>query len=266
MENGIFCRKGIKKMSKIIDTHTHIYDKQFEEDFDDVMKRIEDELEGIVSIGFDLESSIKSIELANRYSFVNAVIGVHPVDIKKYNDKVEKELERLALTEKKVVAIGEIGLDYHWMEDPKDVQIAGFRKQMELAERVKKPVVIHTREALQDTLDVLKDYKNVGGILHCYPGSLEAAKPFLDRYYLGIGGTLTFKNNKKTKELVKELPLEKIVLETDCPYLTPVPFRGKRNEPIYTRYVAEEVARIKEISVEEVIRVTTENAKKIYEI
>jgi len=251
-------------MSKIIDTHTHIYDKQFEEDFDDVMKRIEDELEGIVSIGFDLESSLKSIELANRYSFVNAVIGVHPVDIKKYNDKVEKELERLALTEKKVVAIGEIGLDYHWMEDPKDVQIAGFRKQMELAERVKKPVVIHTREALQDTLDVLKDYKNVGGILHCYPGSLEAAKPFLDRYYLGIGGTLTFKNNKKTKELVKELPLEKIVLETDCPYLTPVPFRGKRNEPVYTKYVAEEVARIKEISVEEVIKITTENAKKIY--
>ena len=251
-------------MRKIIDTHTHIYDKQFENDFDDVMKRIEDELEGIVSIGFDLESSLKSIELANRYSFVNAVIGVHPVDIKKYNDKIEKELERLALTEKKVVAIGEIGLDYHWMEDPKDVQIAGFRKQMELAERVKKPVVIHTREALQDTLDVLKDYKNVGGILHCYPGSLEAAKPFLDRYYLGIGGTLTFKNNKKTKELVKELPLEKIVLETDCPYLTPVPFRGKRNEPIYTKYVAEEVARIKEISVEEVIKITTENAKKIY--
>ena len=253
-------------MSKIIDTHTHIYDKQFEDDFDDVMKRIEDELEGIVSIGFDLESSLKSIELANRYSFVNAVIGVHPVDIKKYNDEAEKELERLALTEKKVVAIGEIGLDYHWMEDPKDVQIAGFRKQMELAERVKKPVVIHTREALQDTLDVLKDYKNVGGILHCYPGSLEAAKPFLDRYYLGIGGTLTFKNNKKTKELVKELPLEKIVLETDCPYLTPVPFRGKRNEPIYTKYVAEEVARIKEISVEQVIKVTTENAKKIYGI
>ena len=236
----------------------------FENDFDDVMNRIEDELESIVSIGFDLESSIKSVELANKYDFVYAVVGIHPVDIKKLNDNVEKELERLALTEKKVVAIGEIGLDYHWMEDPKDVQIAGFRKQMELAERVNKPVVIHTREALQDTLDVLKDYKNVGGILHCYPGSYEAAKPFLDRYYLGIGGTLTFKNNRKTKELVKELALEKIVLETDCPYLTPVPFRGKRNEPVYTKYVAEEVARIKEISVEEVIKVTTENAKKIY--
>lgn len=253
-------------MVKIIDTHTHIYDKQFSEDFDRVMLDIEKEMEGIVSIGFDLESSIKSIELANKYPFVYAVVGVHPVDIKKYNENVEKKLEYLVLNEKKVVAIGEIGLDYHWMEDPKDVQAEGFRKQLRLAEKVKKPVVIHTREALQDTLDILSEFPNVGGILHCYPGSYDAAKPFLDRYYIGIGGTLTFKNNKKTKELVKVLPLEKIVLETDCPYLTPVPFRGKRNEPVYTRYVAEEIANIKEISVEEVINITTENAKKIYRI
>lgn len=253
-------------MSKIIDTHTHIYDKQFEEDFDDVIDRIENQLEGIVSIGFDLESSQKSVELAKKYNFVHAVVGVHPVDISKYNDEVEKEIEKLALNEEKVVAIGEIGLDYHWMADPKDVQAEGFRKQMVLAERVKKPVVIHTREALQDTLDILAEFPNVGGILHCYPGSYEAAKPFLDRYFLGIGGTLTFKNNRKTKELVEVLPLEKIVIETDCPYLTPVPFRGKRNEPIYTSYVAEEIARIKNISVEEVIKITTENAKKIYGI
>lgn len=253
-------------MSKIIDTHTHIYDKQFEEDFDNVIDRIENQLEGIVSIGFDLESSQKSIELAKKYNFVHAVVGVHPVDISKYNDEVEKEIEKLVLNEEKVVAIGEIGLDYHWMADPKEVQAEGFRKQMALAERVKKPVVIHTREALQDTLDILAEFPNVGGILHCYPGSYEAAKPFLDRYFLGIGGTLTFKNNKKTKELVEVLPLEKIVIETDCPYLTPVPFRGKRNEPIYTKYVAEEIAKIKNISVEEVIKVTTENAKKIYGI
>ena len=253
-------------MSKIIDTHTHIYDKQFEEDFDDVIDRIENQLEGIVSIGFDLESSQKSIELAKKYNFIHAVVGVHPVDISKYNDEVEKEIEKLALNEEKIVAIGEIGLDYHWMADPKEVQAKGFRKQMALAERVKKPVVIHTREALQDTLDILAEFPNVGGILHCYPGSYEAAKPFLDRYFLGIGGTLTFKNNRKTKELVEVLPLEKIVIETDCPYLTPVPFRGKRNEPIYTSYVAEEIARIKNISVEEVIKITTENAKKIYGI
>ena len=251
-------------MSKIIDTHTHIYDKQFLEDFDDVMDRIENEMEGIVSIGFDLESSLKSVELANKYNFVRAVVGIHPVDIKKLNDDIEKELEKLVLNEKKVVAIGEIGLDYHWMEDPKDVQAEGFRRQMRLAEKLNKPVVIHTREALQDTLDILAEFPNVGGILHCYPGSYESAKPFIDRYYIGIGGTVTFKNNKKTKELAKMISLDKIVVETDCPYLTPVPFRGKRNEPVYTKYVVEEIAKIKETSVEEVVRVTTENAKKIY--
>ena len=253
-------------MSKIIDTHTHIYDEQFQEDFDNVMKNIKEQMEGIVSIGFDMESSLKSIELANKYDFVHAVIGIHPVDIKKYNTEIDKELERLALSEKKVVAIGEIGLDYHWMEDSEEVQKEGFRRQIELAERVKLPIVIHTREALQDTLDILKEYPGAGGILHCYPGSFQAAKPFLDRYYIGVGGTVTFKNNRKTKELVKELSLDRIVLETDCPYLTPVPFRGKRNQPVYTSYVAEEIARIKEISTEEVIEVTTENAKKIYKL
>ena len=212
------------------------------------------------------DAFIRQIKLANKYDFVHAVIGIHPVDIKKYNAEVDKELERLALSEKKVVAIGEIGLDYHWMEDPEEVQKEGFRRQIELAERVKLPIVIHTREALQDTLDILKEYPNVGGILHCYPGSFQAAKPFLDRYYIGVGGTVTFKNNRKTKELVKELPLDRIVLETDCPYLTPVPFRGKRNQPVYTKYVAEEIAAIKGISVEEVIKVTTENAKKIYNL
>lgn len=253
-------------MSKIIDTHTHIYDKQFIGDFDRVMEDIEEKMEGIVSIGFDLESSLKSLSLAHKYPFVYAVVGVHPVDIKKYDENVEKELKRLALTEEKVVAIGEIGLDYHWMEDPKDVQAEGFRKQMSLAEDVDKPVVIHTREALKDTLDILSEFPNVGGILHCYPGSYESAKPFLDRYYVGIGGTVTFKNNKKTKELVKDISLDKIVVETDSPYLTPVPYRGRRNEPVYTEYVVEEIARIKEIPVEEVIRITTENAKRIYRI
>lgn len=253
-------------MTKIMDTHTHIYDGQFDEDFDEVMERIENEMEGIVSIGFDLESSIKSVELANKYPFVYAAVGVHPVDIRKLNDEVEKKLENLILNERKVVALGEIGLDYHWMEDPEDVQAQGFRRQMKLAEKLGKPVVIHTREALRDTLDILAEFPNVGGILHCYPGSYEAAKPFLNRYCIGIGGALTFKNNRKTKELVKELELDKIVVETDCPYLTPVPFRGKRNEPVYTKYVIEEIARIKEMPVEEVIRATTENAKRIYGI
>lgn len=250
---------------KLVDTHAHIYDKQFKPDFDEIIDRISKELEFIVSIGYDLESSEKSVNLAEKYPFIYGVVGVHPTDIKKYNDAVERKLEELAGNEK-VVAIGEIGLDYHWMEDPKEIQEDIFRRQMELSRRVGLPVVIHTRDAMEDTVKILEDYKDIGGIMHCYPGSYETAEKLIDRYYFGIGGVVTFKNNKVTKETVKKLPIEKIVIETDCPYLTPEPFRGKRNEPVYVRYIAEEIARIKEMSLEKVIEITTENAKKVYNI
>ncbi len=250
---------------KLVDTHAHIYDKQFKPDFDEIIDRISKELEFIVSIGYDLESSEKSVNLAEKYPFIYGVVGVHPTDIKKYNDAVERKLEELAGNEK-VVAIGEIGLDYHWMEDPKEIQEEIFRRQMELSRRVGLPVVIHTRDAMEDTVKILEDYKDIGGIMHCYPGSYETAEKLIDRYYFGIGGVVTFKNNKVTKETVKKLPIEKIVIETDCPYLTPEPFRGKRNEPVYVRYIAEEIARIKEMSLEKVIEITTENAKKVYNI
>ena len=250
---------------KLADTHAHIYDKQFKPDFDEIIDRISKELEFIVSIGYDLESSEKSVNLAEKYPFIYGVVGVHPTDIKKYNDAVERKLEELAGNEK-VVAIGEIGLDYHWMEDPKEIQEEIFRRQMELSRRVGLPVVIHTRDAMEDTVKILEDYKDIGGIMHCYPGSYETAEKLIDRYYFGIGGVVTFKNNKVTKETVKKLPIEKIVIETDCPYLTPEPFRGKRNEPVYVRYIAEEIARIKEMSLEKVIEITTENAKKVYNI
>ena len=250
---------------KLVDTHAHIYDKQFKPDFDEIIDRISKELEFIVSIGYDLESSEKSVNLAEKYPFIYGVVGVHPTDIKKYNDAVERKLEELAGNEK-VVAIGEIGLDYHWMEDPKEIQEDIFRRQMELSRRVGLPVVIHTRDAMEDTVKILEDYKDIGGIMHCYPGSYETAEKLIDRYYFGIGGVVTFKNNKVTKETVKKLPIEKIVMETDCPYLTPEQFRGKRNEPVYGRYIAEEIARIKEMSLEKVIEITTENAKKVYNI
>ena len=250
---------------KLVDTHAHIYDKQFKPDFDEIIDRISKELEFIVSIGYDLESSEKSVDLAEKYPFIYGVVGVHPTDIKKYSDTVERKLEELARNEK-VVAIGEIGLDYHWMEDPKEEQEEIFRRQMELSRRVGLPVVIHTRDAMEDTVKILEDYKDVGGIMHCYPGSYETAEKLIDRYYFGIGGVVTFKNNKVTKETVKKLPIEKIVIETDCPYLTPEPFRGKRNEPVYVRYIAEEIARIKEMQIEKVIEITTGNAKKVYNI
>ena len=250
---------------KLVDTHAHIYDKQFKPDFDEIIDRISKELEFIVSIGYDLESSEKSVDLAEKYPFIYGVVGVHPTEIKKYSDTVERKLEELARNEK-VVAIGEIGLDYHWMEDPKEEQEEIFRRQMELSRRVGLPVVIHTRDAMEDTVKILEDYKDVGGIMHCYPGSYETAEKLIDRYYFGIGGVVTFKNNKVTKETVKKLPIEKIVIETDCPYLTPEPFRGKRNEHVYVRYIAEEIARIKEMPLEKVIEITTGNAKKVYNI
>lgn len=250
---------------KLVDTHCHLDNEKFDEDRLEVIERIKENLEFCVNIGYDLASSKKSLELAKEYDFIYAVIGVHPIDIAEYSEEVEKELEILGKNPK-VVAIGEIGLDYHWMTEPKEVQEERFKRQLELAERLNKPVVIHTRDAMEDTVNILKEYPNITGVIHCYPGSLETAKQLVDRFYLGIGGTLTFKNSKKAVEVVKDIPLDRIVIETDCPYLTPEPFRGKRNEPIYVEYVAKKIAEIKEISVEDVTKVTTENAKKLYRI
>lgn len=250
---------------KLVDTHCHLDNEKFDEDRLEVIERIKENLEFCVNIGYDLASSKKSLELAKEYDFIYAVIGVHPIDIAEYSEEVEKELEILGKNPK-VVAIGEIGLDYHWMTEPKEIQQGRFKRQLELAERLNKPVVIHTRDAMEDTVNILKEYPNITGVIHCYPGSLETAKQLVDRFYLGIGGTLTFKNSKKAVEVVKDIPLDRIVIETDCPYLTPEPFRGKRNEPIYVEYVAKKIAEIKEISVEDVTKVTTENAKKLYRI
>ena len=238
---------------------------KFDEDRLDVIDRIKGNLEFCVNIGYDLTSSKKSLELAQKYDFIYAVIGVHPIDIAEYDEEIEKELELLA-KDSKVVAIGEIGLDYHWMTEPKEIQQERFRRQLELAKRLNKPVVIHTRDAMEDTVNILKEYPNITGVIHCYPGSLETAKQLVDRFYLGIGGTLTFKNSKKIVEVVKNIPLDRIVIETDCPYLTPEPFRGKRNEPIYVEYIAKKIAEIKEITVEDVAKITTENAEKLYRI
>jgi len=250
---------------KLVDTHCHITDDKYDEDRDNILKEIEENLEFAVNIGFDLESSKRSIDLADRYDFMYAVVGVHPTDINGYNDKLEENLEKLAL-HPKVVAIGEIGLDYHWMKDEKEKQKSIFRRQLEMAKRVDKPVVIHTRDATYDTLEILKEYPEIKGIVHCYPGSYESALELMDNYYFGVGGVITFKNARKLVEAVSKIPLERLVIETDSPYLTPTPFRGKRNNPIYVEYVARKIAEIKDISYEEVVKITTENAKEIYGI
>lgn len=250
---------------KLIDSHAHLNNEAFDEDRKELFDRIKENMDFVVNIGYDLESSEISVEYANEYDFIYATVGFHPDEIGGYNEVAEKKLEELAKN-KKVVAIGEIGLDYHWMTFPKEKQQEIFRRQLELAKKLNKPVVIHSREAMEDTLNILREYPEVKGIFHCYPGSVESAKEVIDRFYLGIGGVLTFKNAKKLVEVVENVPLDRLILETDCPYMAPTPFRGKRNEPMYVEYVAKKIAEIKNISYEEVVKATNENTKKAYRL
>ncbi|MGL5124878.1 MAG: TatD family hydrolase [Fusobacteriaceae bacterium] len=251
---------------KLVDTHCHLDNSQYDDDRENILKEIEENMEFVVNIGCDEKSSKKSLELAKKYKNIYATIGIHPTDIAKIFTNDDYETLKNMAKEEKVVAIGEIGLDYHWMTQPEDVQKNWLRKQMELAKELNKSVVIHTREAIADTVEILKEFPEVKGILHCYPGSYETAKEIMENYYFGVGGVLTFKNSKKTVEFVKCIPLEKIVIETDAPYLTPEPYRGKRNHPEYVKFVVQKIAEIKGISYEEVLETTTNNAKKIYGI
>lgn len=250
---------------KIVDSHCHLDNERYIEDLEEILKLIKEKLEFCVNIGCDLKTSLKSIELAEQNENIYATVGVHPIDIGEFSENIQTKLEELA-SNKKVVAIGEIGLDYYHMSAPKEIQILGFEKQLQLAEKIGKPVVIHSRDAISDTVEILNRYKNITGVIHCYSGSVEVAKSLIDRFYIGISGTITFKNAKKLVEVVKEIPLERLVIETDSPHLTPEPFRGKRNQPTYVEYVAQKIAEIKGIDVEEVIEITTKNAKKLYRI
>lgn len=252
-------------MKLLTDSHAHLDSKAFNDDRDQVIKRISENMDFVVNIGYDIKSSIKSMEYAKEYDFIYAVIGVHPIDIAEYNDDIEKKLLELG-TEKKVLAIGEIGLDYHWMTTPKEVQMTSFRRQMEVAKILNKPVVIHTRDAMEDTVNILEEFPDITGIMHCYPGSVEIAQRMKKNYYFGIGGVLTFKNSRKLVEVVREIEIERLVLETDCPYMTPMPYRGKRNEPIYTEFVAKKIAEIKNMSYEDVLAITNKNAREVYKI
>ncbi len=250
---------------KLIDSHCHLDNDRFDGDRDEVIERIREKLEFAVNIGYDLKSSEESIALAEKHDFMYAVAGVHPTDITGYSQETEDAIEKMA-RHPKVLAVGEIGLDYHWMTEPKERQQEVFRRQIEIARRVGKPIVVHTRDAMHDTLEILKEYSDVTGIIHCYPGSYESALEVMENYYFGVGGVITFKNAKKLIEAVKHIPLEKLIVETDCPYLTPEPYRGKRNEPVYVEHVARKIAEIKGITYEEVVRATNENTKHAYKL
>lgn len=251
------------------DTHAHLNAHQFAEDLQEVIDRANQEgVTTMVVVGFDRPTIKKAIELAETYDCIYAAVGWHPVDAIDMTETDLVWLEELA-SHPKVVALGEMGLDYHWDKSPKDVQKDVFRKQIQLAKRVKLPIIIHNREATQDIVEILQEEgaEEVGGIMHCFSGSVEVAKKCIEmNFYISLGGPVTFKNAKKPKEVAAEIPLDKLLIETDCPYLAPHPYRGKRNEPSYVKLVAEQIAELKDLSIEEVAEKTTENAKKVFGI
>ncbi len=251
----------------IIDTHAHYDDKAFEEDRSEVLESMAGEGIGrIVNIGSSLGACKRTIQLMEQYDFIYGALGVHPTDS---GELTEEDIEwlRTQCALEKCVAVGEIGLDYYWDEPEREIQKKWFIRQLQLAREVNLPVVIHSRDAAQDTVDIMKAEKaqEIGGVVHCYSYSRELAKTFLDMgFYFGIGGVVTFNNGRKLKEVVEYLPMERMVLETDCPYLAPVPFRGKRNDSRKLTYVVEQIANIKGISPEEVQQTTTQNAYNLY--
>ena len=254
---------------EIIDTHAHLDFPRFKKDREEVIERaIEGGVKTIVNIGADMTSSRNSVELSRRYEEIYAVIGMHPHSAKDFDLNVSKKLKNLADNDK-VVAIGEIGLDFHYDNSPREEQKRAFRAQLRLAKDLDLPVVIHTRDADEDTIKILKEEKadEIGGIMHCFASDKKLANEVLDLgFYLAFGGLITFKNLQDLRDVVKDVPLDRMLLETDAPYLTPEPYRGKRNEPLYVKYVAEKVAEIKGISLEKVAQKTSENAKAVYNL
>lgn len=252
-----------------IDTHVHLNAEQYNDDLDEVINRALDAgVKQMVVIGFDRKTIEKAIVLAEQYEFIFAVVGWHPVDAIDCTEEDLNWIESLAKHEK-VVAIGETGLDYYWDKSPKDVQQEIFRKQIQLAQRVNLPIVIHNRDATEDVIRILKEEhaEKTGGVMHCFGGSVETAKACIEmNFMISLGGPVTFKNAKKPKEVATEIPLEWMMIETDAPYLSPHPHRGKRNEPSLVPLVAEEIARLKDVPVEEIARVTSENAKRFFRI
>jgi TatD DNase family protein len=256
-------------MGMLIDTHAHLNDSRFDRDREQVIDRcMDDGLVCIINAGSDISSSIKSIDLARRYGPIYATVGIHPHDAKTADQNSIDILRPLARKEK-VVAVGEIGLDYHYDFSPREQQKKVFRDQLGLAREMKLPVVIHDREAHNDTVRILKEERasDIGGVMHCFSGSKEMAKECMDMgFYISIAGPVTFDNARRAKEVARYIPLDKLLIETDSPYLTPVPFRGKRNYPGYVRYVAEEICRLKGIELDALIEQVAVNVKKLFNI
>lgn len=257
-------------MIKIFETHAHYDDDAFDEDRETLLQSfMEKGINKVVNIGANLTTSRATVDLTKKYDFIYGTVGVHPSDIRELEKAgAIEEIEALAKKDK-IIAIGEIGLDYHYEDTDEGLQKKWFINQMNLARKLGLPIVVHSRDAAKDTMDIMIEEKarDIGGVVHCFSYGWEVAQTFLDMgFYIGVGGVLTFKNGKKLKEVVERTPLERIVLETDAPYLAPEPYRGKRNSSLYIPYVVETIADIKGISTDEVYEITYENALKLYRL
>ena len=253
----------------LFDSHAHLNDARFDEDREALIQKLQEEhVDLVLNPGADIETSISSVELANKYDFIYAAVGVHPHDVKDLDDTAIDTLRKLAIENEKVVAIGEIGLDYYWEENPpREVQKEVFRAQMKLADELNLPVVIHDRDAHKDTLEIMKEFPNVIGVVHCFSGSVEFAKECIKLgYYIGFTGVLTFKNAKKLVDVCREIPAERMLVETDCPFMAPVPFRGKRNKSDYIEYIIDKMSEIRGISGEEMNEILLNNKKRLFKI
>lgn len=252
----------------IFDSHAHYDDDSFDGDRDEIIKQINQSgVIGVMNCGASLQGARDSVKLSEKYSFFYSAVGIHPENAYELNKESLLEIKELTKNSK-VKAIGEIGLDYYWEENPpREQQKEVFRKQMELAEELNLPVIIHDRDAHKDTLDIIKEYPEVKGVVHCFSGSLEFANECIKLgYYIGFTGVITFKNAKKILEVAKEIPLDKMLVETDCPYMAPVPNRGKRNQSDYIKFIIEKISEIRDVDRKELSKIFINNTKKLFNI
>lgn len=255
-------------MKQMIDSHAHLDEGRFDEDRDELIKSLKkNAISYVINPSSDMETSRRVVELSNKYENIFAAVGIHPHDAEGFKEEDLVELRELSKDER-VVAIGEIGLDYYYDNSPREIQKEVFRKQLQLAYELDLPVIIHTRDAMGDTYDILKEFEGrVRGVMHCYTGSIEMAEKFMKLgFYISIAGPVTFKNAVNVREMAKQIPLERLLIETDSPYLAPVPNRGKRNDPTNVRYVADMLANLKEIQIDKIIEHSRENTVELFSL
>lgn len=254
-------------MTGLIDTHAHLYESQYDGILDSLIEEMsQNGIDKIICVGCNIKTTEQSIAIAQKYPHIYAEAGFHPCDTGDITDEKWERMKELA-RHPKIVAIGEIGLDYHWDNVPRDMQKYWFAKQIDFANEIGLPVVIHSREATLDTMTVLKDHTPKSGVFHCFSGSVETLKEVIDMgLSISLGGVVTFKNAKNAVECASEVPLDRLLLETDCPYLAPEPYRGKLNRPDYTMYVAEKIGQIRGMSGQEIADITAENAKRMFDL